>query len=97
MIANGPPRKPSSSLTKSRPAARTKAGRLRTVNLNNKADVNAWAMALEDVIDDMAAAADEATLHKSVRVLSRSEARRRIFAAWDTTHHLLGALLRGAR
>ena len=86
-------------MTKPRPAtaAPTKVGRLRAVDLNDKADVNAWAMALEDIIDDMAAAADAATLSKPVRVLSRAEARRRIFASWDATHQLLGALLRGAR
>jgi 3'-5' exonuclease len=73
------------------PDASRRRVRLPELDLNDKAEVNAWTMALEDAIDDMAAAADEATLSKLARVLSRAEARRRIFVAWDVTHQLLGA------
>ena len=68
-----------------------------TLDLGNLEQVKKWALLLEDAIDDMASAGDEATLGKSDRVLSRAEARRQLFEAWTKALQLLGALQRGAR
>jgi hypothetical protein len=70
---------------------------LAAVDLSDKAQVKAWALVLEDAIDDMAVAGDEATLPRSDRVLSRAEARQQLFDAWKKALQLLGALQRGAR
>lgn len=68
-----------------------------TLDLGDIAQVKVWAFLVEDAIDDMLAAGDEATLSRSDRVISRAEARRQLFEAWTKAMQLLGALQRGAR
>lgn len=68
-----------------------------TLDLGDREQVKAWALLLEDALDDLAAAGDEATLPRSQRVLSKAEARRQLFESWTKALQLLGALKRGAR
>jgi hypothetical protein len=68
-----------------------------TLDLSDHEQVKKWALFLEDALDDMAAAGDEATLPESDRVLSIAEARRQLFESWTKALQLLGALQRGAR
>ena len=58
-------------------------------------EIRAWLGALREQTDDLAAAGEDATRRLEERVLSRSEARRRIESAGQAVDDLLGAAERG--
>ena len=65
--------------------------RRHAVQWDDPADVKLWLFALRAQIDDVIAAAEDATRRQSDRVLSRAEARRKLLAAETQIARLLDA------
>ena len=65
------------------------------VRFDDRNDTRTWLAAVRESVDELRAAADDATRPYSARVLSRPEARRRIVEAGDELSRLLDAADRG--